>query len=133
MHTEGIKRIKKKKKSLQKNQNKTAYSGSAFRTRLNASLRIFSSTPHLESDLVPGTHFIRFLIPVPPKCIYLYYSPTPTLLKDRNHVLFILEASALRIRTSAYQTQCLYLLSKRTNKCQPEVTLELRLENMGQI
>ena len=102
----------KKKKSLQKKNNKTAYSGSAFRTQLNASLRIFSSTLHLESDLVPGTHFIRFFIPVPPKCIYLYYSPTPTLLKDRDHVLFILEASALRIRTSAYQMRCLYLLSK---------------------
>ena len=122
-----------KKKSSKKNKNKNpAYSGSAFRTRLNASLRIFSSTPHLESDLVPGTHFIRFFIPVPPRCIYLYYSPTSPP-KDINHVLFILEASALRIWTSAYQMQCLYLLSKRTNKCQPQVTLELRFENMGQI
>ena len=59
--------------------------------------------------------------------------PNPPLPKDINHVLFILEASALRIWTSAYQMQCLYLLSKRTNKCQPQVTLELRFENMGQI
>ena len=84
--------IKEKKKVFEKTNKQNCL----FRQHFQNSLRIFSSTPHLVSDLVSGTHSIRFLTPVPPKCIYLYYSPTPALLKDRNHVLFILETSALR-------------------------------------